>query len=651
MKSKSTLWYSAGGVIAVFAIIVLANFVLSAFNARIDLTDGKVYTLSDGTRAVLAKLQAPVKIRLYFSQSDPNVPLAIKGFGRRVEDLLAEYRAAAQGKVIIEKLDPQPDSDAEDSASLDGVEAQTLNTGDRFYLGLAVSFADQKSSIPAIAMDRERLLEYDITRAIARTTQTDKPVIGVMSPMPLFGGPGIPQMGMPPSDKQVLISELERDFKVKRIPMSSKEIDPDVKVLLVVHPRGIGDEAQYAIDQFVMRGGKLIAMLDPYAYFDQVPGGPQGPQGGTQSNLDKLMKAWGLTLDQTKIVSDMNFMTGQGARSMPTILSLNDKAYDRNDVATSRLGGILLPFAGVFTGTPAAGLKQTVLWHSSTYSQMVDPNVALQQRGDQAVAGFKPSNTEMPLAVRLTGKFKSAFPEGAPQPKEEKKDDKKPAPASAKAAAKEPAKDAGKDAAKDAGKDAAKPAATHLAESKGENSLVLIADTDFVNDGAAVQVQELFGQKIVVPINGNLAFVQALIEQYSGDDALVSLRSRQSAVRPFTVIREMETKAAQAYLGKIKQLEDTLQQTQEKLQALQKARAPGASGAILTAEQQAELDNFKKRSADTRRELKEVRRDLRADSESLQFWTKVANIALVPVLLVIAGLVLAAIRRKKVVTI
>ena len=633
MKKNESVWYSAGGVLAVFLIIVLANFVLSSINSRLDLTEGKVYTLSEGTRQVLAKLEAPVKIRFYFSQGDATVPLPIKGYGRRVEDLLAEFRAAGKGKVIIEKLDPQPDSDAEDSAGLDGVEAQTLNNGDRFYLGLSVSFADQKSAIPAISMDRERLLEYDITRAITRTTQTDKPVIGVMSAMQLFGGPGMPMMGMPPSEKQVFISELERDFKVKRVSMDPKTIDPDIKVLIVVHPRGISDDAQYALDQFVMRGGKLIAMVDPYAFFDQMPG-PGGPQGGSSSSLETMMKSWGLAMDATKIVSDMKYLSGGGQRSMPTVLTLNDTAYDRNDIATSRLGPTLMPFVGVITGTPVAGLKQEVLMRTSTYSQLVDPATA-QERGEKAVRGFKPSGTEYPIAVRLSGKFKSAYPNGRPVPKDEKKPDAKDAKA-------------GKADAKAAD---AKPDATHLAESKGENSLVLITDSDFINDGAAVQIQEIFGQRIVVPANGNLGFAQALIEQYAGDPALVSLRSRQSAARPFTVIREMEAKAQQAYLGKIKELEDSLQQTQEKLGALQKSRAPGASSAILTAEQQAELDNFRKRAAETRRELKEVRRDLRSDSEALQFWTKVVNIGLIPVLLVILGLVLALLRRRKVVTI
>lgn len=628
MKKNETLWYSAGGVIAVAAILILANFVLGAFKTRLDLTDGKLYTLSEGTRQILSKLDQPVRIRFYYSQGDANVPLPIKGFASRVEDLLGEFRQAGRGKVIIEKLDPRPDSEAEDSAGIDGVEAQQLPNGERFYLGLSVSYADQKLAVPALSFDRERLIEYDLARAIARAARPEKPVIGVMSAMQLFGGPGMPMMGMPPSEKQVFISELERDFRVKRVPLTAKSIDEDIQVLVVVHPRGIDDDAQYAIDQFVMRGGKLIAMVDPYAFFDQLPG-PAGMSGGTTSNLDKLMKAWGITMDPAQIVSDMKFISGSGQRSMPTVLTLTEEAFDRDDVSTNRIGTTLMPFVGAFGGKPVDGLKQTVLMRTSTYSQFVDSGIA-QERGEKAVSGFKPSGTEHPIAIRLTGTFKSAFPDGPPAPKDDKKPAAKPAAKAAKSDTDKP-----------------QPAAAHLAQGKGENAVVLVADSDFINDGAAVNIQEIFGQRIVVPANGNLAFAQALVEQFAGDPALVSLRSRASAARPFTVIREMEARAQQAYLGKIKELEQDLQQTQEKLGQLQKARGPGGGAVILSAEQQTELENFRKRAAETRRVLKEVRRDLRSDSEALQFWTKVVNIALVPLLVVIAGIALAVIRRRR----
>jgi len=624
-KKTESLLYSAGGLVAAALILVLLNFVLGAVRGRIDLTQGTLYTLSEGTRAVLGKLESPVKIRLYFSQSD--IPLPIKAYGRRVEDLLAEFRQAGRGKVIVEKLDPQPDSDAEDSATLEGVEAQVTPAGDKFYLGASISYADQKLALPALALDREPLLEYDLVRAIARAAATAKPVIGVMSALPVFGMPPSPMTGGQPMEPQVFIGELRRDYTVKRVGLDTGKIDDDIKVLLVIHPRGIGERAQYALDQFVLRGGKLIAFLDPSAYFDQLGqmGGMGG--GGTPSSLDKLLKAWGLSFDSGKVVLDMRYLTGAGARTLPTLLSLNDNAFDPHDVATARLGSLLMPFAGAFTGKPVEGLSEAVLMKSSAYSQLVDSFAATAQ-GEAAIRAFKPSGTEYPLAVRLTGRFKTAFPEG--RPKDEDKGDKNVAKAPEKKAAKAPE---------------AKPEAAQLKESAGENAVVLVGDSDFINDGAAVQIQEIFGQRIVIPRNGNIAFAQALVDQFAGDPALIKLRGRASAARPFTVIRDMEAKAQQAYLGKIKELEDNLGQTQEKLNSLQKGKGQGA-GAILSAEQQTELENFRRKAAETRLALKEVRRELRADSEALQFWTKVLNIALMPLLVTIAGIGLAILRRR-----
>ena len=630
MKRYESILYSAGGVLAVFIILLLVNFVFGVFKTRIDLTEGGLYTLSPGTRSILEKLEAPVKVRFYYTESGENVPLPIKGFARRVEDLLGEFRQAGGGKVVVEKLNPQPDSDAEDSATLEGVEAQVTQAGDRFYLGLSVSYADQKIAMPVLSLDREQLLEYDIARAIARATRTDKPVIGVLSPLPLFGSRGVPQMGMPPADKQVFIAELERDFNVKRVSMDAKRIDADIQVLLVVHPRGISEETEYALDQYLMRGGKMIALLDPYAYFDVLPG---AQQGGTQSTLEHLLKGWGLGMDATKVVQDMKFISGGGAQQMSTVLSLNSEAFNPDDISTGRLGFTMIPMAGAITGKPIEGLKQEVLVHSSTFSQLTDIANATTQ-GEASVRGFKPSGVEYPIALKLTGKFKTAFADGAPAPKDADK----------KGAAKGAAKSESGKASKGEGDAAPGP---HLAESKGETSVALIADSDFINDGAAVQIQEIFGQRIVVPANSNLAFAQALVEQYAGDPALIDVRTRAVAARPFTVIREMEARAAQNYVGKLKELEDGLQQTQQKLESLQK-KGPGAGqAAILTPEQQAEVESFRKRAAEIRRELKEVRRDLRADSEALQFWTKVVNIALVPVLVALFGLGFAMYRRKR----
>src|SRR5258705_7594022 len=480
-RQPEDLLYWAGGLVAAAGILVLLNLVLGAVRGRVDLTQGKLYTLSEGTRAVLGKLESPVKIRLYFSQNE--IPLPIKAYGRRVEDLLAEFRQAGRGKVLVEKLDPQPDSDAEDSATLEGVEAQVTPSGDKFYLGASISYTDQKVALPALTPDREPLLEYDLVRAIARAVSTAKPVIGVMSALPVFGMPPSQFTGGQPLEPQVIIGELRRDYTVERVSLDAERIDDDIKVLLVIHPRGIGERAQYALDQFVLRGGKLIAFLDPSAYFDQLGqmGGMGG--GGTPSSPDRLLKAWGLGFDSGKVVLDMRYLTGAGARTLPTLLSLNDSAFAPNDIATARLGSLLMPFAGAFTGKPVEGLSETILMKTSSYSQLVDSFSATAQ-GEAAVRGFKPSNTEYPLALRLTGKFKTAFPEG--RPKAEERSEKKAAKASD-----------------------AKPETAQLRESATENAVVLVGDSDFINDGAAGAGQARIAQRSRRSPNSNLAFAPA----------------------------------------------------------------------------------------------------------------------------------------------
>jgi ABC-type uncharacterized transport system involved in gliding motility auxiliary subunit len=622
MNKGTERWlYSIGGVIAVFIAIVAANYILGLAPARIDLTEGKLYTLSDGTRKVLGKLEAPVKIRFYFNQGDANVPVGLRVFAGRVEDLLNEMRSAANGKLVIEKLNPQPDSDAEDSANLDGVEAQELPSGDKFYLGLAVSFADQKLALPVLAPDRERLLEYDLARAIARVTTTTKPVVGVMSPLPLFGMPGNPMMGGGGgSEPQIFVNELKRDFELKRVSMDVDRIEDDIKTLVVVHPRGISAQAQFALDQFVLRGGKLVVFLDPYAYFDQMPG-MMGGQGGSSSNLDRLLKAWGYSFDSGKVVLDMKYMAGSGPRAVPTVIQLDATAMSKDDVATSQLGTALLAFSGAFSGKPADGLTESVLMHTSPIVKLVDTANAMS-RGEEAVRGFQPDGKEHPIALRLTGRFKTAFPEGRPAAKEADGKDAKAKPAAA-----------------DHG-----PA---LKEGQAEGTVVLVADSDMLNDGAAVQIRDIFGQRVAIPINGNLAFIQGLVEQMAGDSDLINVRSRATASRPFTVVKEMEAEAAQAYLGKIKSLEDSLQETRKKLESLQKTKVPAGGGAILSPEQQAEVENFRKRAADTRRELKDVRRELRSETEGLEFWTKVVNIGAMPLLVALAGIAIAIVRRRR----
>ena len=616
-KKHEALVYSAVGLAALFLILVAVNFLASTASLRADLTEGNLHTLSPGTKKVLQGLSAPVKLKLYISAGEA-MPVPLRSFARRVAGLVDEFKAVAGPNLVVERYDPRPDSEEEDAAQLDGIEPQQLASGEQFYLGLSASRLERKQAIPVLAPAREQLLEYDLIRAIARAGVSERPTIGLMSGLPVLGQQYNPYTRQS-AEPWVLANELRRDFEVRTVNLTATAIDPDLKVLLLIHPRDIGEQTEYALDQFVLRGGKLIAFVDPYAYFDQQPTPVPGmPPIVSNSTLPRLFKAWGVTMEPGKVIADVVFASGAGQRLTPTVLSLNRTAFSRDDIVMAQIETLLYAFGGAFEVKPAEGLAATELVRSSPNNMLVDESKATAA-GEEATRSFVPSGRSLPLALRLSGKFRTAFAQGRPADQAAK-----PAPG------------------------AAAPGA-HLAESARDNAVVLVADVDMLQDGAAVDVQEVFGRRIIVPSNGNLAFAQGLVEQLAADESLLSLKSRAASFRPLTVVREMEAQAQLQYFGKIKELEDELQKTNAALQSLQGGAPQGAGkGAqLLSPEQQAELDRFRKKVAETRLALKDLRKNLRHDAERLVFLTKVANIALMPILVALAGLAIALVRRRR----
>ena len=629
-KSLETILYSTVGVIIMAAILVGFNVITGAVHERVDLTKEKAYTLSDGTRAILKKLDTPVKIRFYCTQSEnpTDYSVYLKAYAKKVEDLLTEYRQASHGKLVIEKFDPQPDSDAEDSARLDGIDAQNLPGGERFYFGLAVSQLDAKEAISFLSPDRERELEYDISRAISRVVTPEKPIIGVMSPLPVFGMEGNPmmaQMGQPQQSQPpwALITALQNEFTVKRVAMDGSAIEDDIKVLVVIHPKEITDAAQYAIDQFVMRGGKLIAFLDASSQVDSRSENPMmGQMPGGGSSLDKLLKTWGLQFDTSKVVADRTFTMNLGdegdtAQQRPVWLALTPEGINSNDIATAELDNIWYFSGGAFAGTPAQGLTETVLLHSTPDSQLVDGMLA-NFSSENVLKEFKPSGNQYALAVRLTGKFKTAFPDGKP---EEKKDDPKDKPAE-------------------------KKAGDTLKETKQDNTVVLIGDADMIYDGFTLRKMNGPFGTMAMAMNGNLNFAQNLVEQLSGDNNLIAVRSRAVLAHPFTRVKKIEAEAEARYMDKIKELQDNRDKAVARLGELQQQKGQNQRF-ILSPEQQAEIDNLKKTEAKIGTDLRTVQKDLRRDVVSLQHHVEFVNIALMPVAVILAGVSLAVFKRKR----
>ena len=631
-KSLQTILYSTVGVLVTLVILIALNFIAGTARKRLDLTQEKAYTLSAGTKAILKKLDTPVTIRFYCTQSESATPetVYLKGYARKIEDLLAEYKQIAGSKLKIDKYDPQPDSDAEDSARLDGIEPKALAGTEGFYLGLAVKCADEVQAIPFMEPNRERLLEYDLSRAIVRAENPEKPTIGLMSPLPVFGMPSNPmmqQMGQQGSQPWALVSELKNDFNLKRVGMDVDKIDDDIKLLLVIAPKDITDKAQYAIDQFIMRGGKLLAFLDGQCLADnRQQNQMMANMGGGGSSLDKLIKAWGLQFDTGKVVADLKFKMQLGGRNgqpqeAPAWLALTADGKDKDDVATSQIGDVWLPLCGAFTGTPVAGLKETVLLHSSKDSQLVDAMLA-NMAGENIIQEFKPSGVNYSLAIRLTGKFKTAFPNGAPQDKKDEKSegDKKP--------------------------DEKKPD-NSLKETKGDNAVVLVGDSDMLYDPFTMRrIDSPFGT-MQMAMNANLNLAQNLVEQMTGDSNLIAVRSRATLNRPFTRVKEMEAAANERFQSEIKRLKDSADEAQRKVNEMQAQKKDKDQRFILSPEQRVELEKLRKEEVDTRKRLKQVQKDLRKEVVSLQTHLKWVNILTVPLAVTATGLVIAMVNRRK----
>ena len=633
-----TILYSTAGVGIMLAILVAFNVIVGAVPKRLDLTQEKAYTLSAGTKEILRKMDTPVKIRFYCTQAESATPatLYLKNHAKKVEDLLAEYKQVAGKNLIIEKFDPQPDSDAEDSARLDGLEPQAVPGAERFYLGISVGLADSRASLPFLAPDRERQLEYDITRAISQLLNPVKPIVGVMSPLPVWGAPGNPMMmqmgqsgeGTPP---WTLINELKADYDVKRVGMDVEKIDDEVKLLIVIHPKEITEKAQFALDQFILRGGKLIAFVDAFSLTDkpqQNPMGGMGAMGGTSSSLPALFKTWGLQFETGKVVGDLSYkmqLRGRNGQPQdaPCFLGLTADAINPDSIALAQIDNIWLPFVGALTGTPTAGLKETVLLHSSKQAGLVDGMLA-SMSGESAAKELKTTSVDYPLAVMLTGKFKTAFPEGKP---EDKKDDKA-------------------DADKKDAKPDEKKADGSLKECKSDNAVVIFGDADMLANPFTIrEMQTPFGN-MATPMNQNLTLALNLVEQMAGDSRLTSVRSRATMNRPFTRVRQMQAVAEAKFQSKIKDLEEERSKAQQRLNELQRNKDKDQRF-ILSNEQKAEIENLRKQEGRTAKDLKQVQKDLRREVVSLETSLKWLNILAVPLAVTFTGIVIALIKRKR----
>lgn len=613
------------GVIALALMLVVigaVNLILSNLPLRLDLTAEKLYTLSDGSKAVLGKLEDDVTLKFYFSQSSEEMPMAIKTYAQQVKNLLKEYELAGNGRLVLEAYDPKPDSDAEEWAQRYGVEPQNVNPfGQSVYFGLVAVCGDREETLGAISPNAEATLEYDVTRLITRVAWPERPVIGLMTSIPGVLGEPMNQMmmmqGQRPNPGWAAIAEMKKDYEVRQIAPDATEIDSDVKTLIVLHARNLSEKTLFAIDQFVIRGGRLIACVDPLSIMEFISARQQQQnqmmQPGGPSTLGKLFDAWGIGFDMNNLACDMaaatklNAGNGRGEDN-PAFLSLTRDNVDNNDIVVSRLTQVMLPFAGALEWKGVDGLKFDPLLFTSADHACLIPS----QSAQYGMAAMKDSlvadGKRRTLAARIAGEFKTAFPKGP---------------------------------------DWTEGSTNAIAEvvKSGKGAVVVFADSDFLADQFCVRVQNtIFGQ-MVQPINDNLVLFANVIEQYAGREELIGVRSRGASNRPFVKVDALEAKAMAKWQQKQVELEGALRETQQRLAALQKEKS-GNERMILSQEQQEEIVKFRKMQADTRRQLKNVRKELTADIDTLGTFLKTLNIVLVPLLIVGFG-VFHGIRRRK----
>jgi len=606
-------------LVAFIAAVMASNVVLRGW--RIDLTKNQLYTLSPGTRKVLQKIDEPINLYLYFSNQETQSLPALRAYANRVTETLEEFAAhAPEGKVVLHVVDPLPFSEDEDRAEQFGLQAANVG-GKNVYFGLAGSNSvGTTDTIPFFDPEpsKEAFLEYDLAKLVYNLANPKKTVVGLLSGAPI-GGSFDPQTQQP-TQPWVIVEQARQLFELRMLPESTLKIDDDVNVLWVVHPAMLDDATQYALDQFVLRGGRALIFVDPMA--EVLGGGQPGLAPAPSSNLERLFKTWGVEFSAGDVVADnrygLNIRMGQRSVRHVGLLGLDADAMSKDDVITSGLGSVNVGLAGYFKLAEGAATKLTPLLQSSTEAETL-PTARFQFLPDpgELLNGFKATGTQYALAARLEGPLKTAFPDGPPAAKDEGRD--KPVDDTLKAA--------------------------HRASVENAN-IVLVGDVDILSDRLWVQVQSFLGQRLVNAFANNGDFVVNALDNLSGSADLIGLKSRATYTRPFTTVDKLRRDADAKFRATEQQLQAQLSDTERKLGELQSSRNDKSS-MLMNAEQQAEIQRFLDEQVQIRQELRQVRRNLDQDIDDLGTRLKIINTAAVPLLLTVLALLVVFIKRSK----
>jgi ABC-type uncharacterized transport system involved in gliding motility auxiliary subunit len=616
--------------------LILVNYLASSIPARVDATADNIYSLASGTKAMLGKIEEPVTLDLYFTKDASGLPIAYKNYASRVQEMLRQYVRAGRGKLTLNIINPRADTPEEEKATAAGLTPQVSQQGgEPFYFGLVVTQADQQKTIPAFTPQREQFLEYDLSKLIYSVQQLDKRKLGLLTSLPLQGtNPQEMQMMMmmrrQPQPSQFITEEWKQAFDIVTVEPTATELPANLDVLVVAHPQNLSPKLQFAIDQFLLGGKPVFLAVDPSSQYFKRQSNPQQMMmgGGAQnvsSDLPTLLGAYGIDYNPGKVVGDLDNplpVGGQGntVQRMPTWLFLRRENLSTKTPLTAQLNSAWFIESGSIAQKSGSSLTFTPLIETSSNSGEVDAMMLQFSQGEEIGRQITASGKKT-IAALVTGKFKTAFPNGAPE--DEKKDD---------AAKKDEKKDA-------------KPAADSLKESKGTSTLFVIADTDWLFDDYSVRKFNFFGQVAAEPYNDNLSLGSNVAEFLGGSQDLISIRGKGTSLRPFTVVRKMETEAQKKYQEKLTSLDAELSKLQQDLSKLQGEKTTG-NRLVATPEMAKRIEDFQKQQAAKRGERREIRRALREDIDKLETKLLVLNLLGTPLLIGAFGVWFYNARRK-----
>ena len=587
--------------------------------SRIDLTTDRLYTLTPGSLQIVEHLQHPLRLTLYFSDHAARDLPQLRSYEQRVHEMLEEMAARAHGRIRLRVVDPAPYSDDEASAEGSGlIAANGGSNGERVFFGLGGSalagasdgdageehLPERSLSIPFFDPAREAFLEYDIARLLYELDQTRKPVVGIISSLPVAGDPALQQ---PP---WAFLSQLRQQFDVRMLdPATLTRIGPDIQALLLIQPHKLSTDAQYALDQYVLGGGHLAVFVDPDAELASVPFDASATDPPDRSSdLPRLFADWGVLYDRHSVVLDraraLQIELAGSSFNHPAMLDLGQQEISRNDPITASLRRINVSTIGHFDLARDASTRLIPLLQSSDQAELVPVSRVLAASSDPTLLlkDYRPDNAHYVLAARLRGPFVSAFPERAAQP-------------------------------------------GHLAKSGPAAEVILVADTDLLSDRLWVAEQTMLGQTMMRVFANNGDFVTNLVDDLSGSSALLSIRSHATSQRPFTRVQALRQVADQKFLQKERELELQLADTRRRLDELQPIK--GAANGTVTADQRREIEQFRQRQLAINKELRDVQHQLNAEIDALGLRLKIINIVLVPALVVLLGLIYGVYRSRR----